>query len=138
MNHLATFRVVLNGNVFFVKETGQNKELFMAENQIHKLKNANSLIQEWVAEKKLGFQIEVARYHLAWTTPQRSFLETDFYKGETLAETSFFNEFRLPINLRWVAKDIREMLADYGFDDATKENMIYSPREKKLVIFDLF
>ena len=120
-----TYKVSAKGIMFFVKEQRQGKqgrnfepEFDLAQEQIEKLMKAENIVR--------NPRFEIARYHLAWTKGENSYLVTDFYNAQPL--------LKAPNLVKMLARGIEARLLANGIGDV---EFLWVPSKQKAVIIDL-
>lgn len=135
--HSFLYAVQAGNKVFFVKETNHHHlgelfvpELDLAHHQIDVLDQAHELVSQ-----SLRFQshFEITRYHFAWANGLDSFLVTDYYPGDTLSRGTA----GIPTTIKEMIPGFERFLRDHGFLDLHRDNLLWSPERKKVVVLDL-
>ncbi|MFH0970783.1 MAG: hypothetical protein V1776_04980 [Candidatus Diapherotrites archaeon] len=133
--HSILYKIRIGGRSFFIKE---QREGFQGREFVPRLDLAKRQIMALHAARRLLRNIpgvEVANYHLAWTSGENSFLITDFYYGENckklMRDSTSIYEGIVP-RIRKIRGILRGKLGD-----VKDYNMIYLPETDTIIVFDL-
>jgi hypothetical protein len=136
--HSALYKARVAGKTLFIKEQREGFQgesfrgyLDLAEPQIKSLHDARTKLQSIPG-------VEVANYHLAWTSGNNSFLVTDFYKGEKIEWNSNENYYS-QLTGKKIGERVKRVIEILrgNFLDGTVNNFMYIPTRDTIVVFDL-
>ncbi|HZX20244.1 MAG TPA: hypothetical protein VFF13_04470 [archaeon] len=135
----AAYSVQIGDKIFFIKEQARGKARYdsfrayfdLAAPQGEALERAEKLV---LKNKKQFPNIEIAKPRLTWTNRGLSFLVTDFYDGKTLDK---INPKIIPDDIYTQFLEVTKLLTSYGFHDFHPSNIIWLPKDNKIVFIDL-